>query len=190
MEVGRALRTKVRGQISTSIVMFFFLGVLICVWFQIRVGEYQVIGATVEDALAMSNLASAVIDVGVYGKTHEIKIVEEEAFPRFEEALRGNLNLDEDREYRGKLELVGKVEIAAYQIYQVSGSNVECLGFDEEGRLVSRTLGALGSIYTPDGILVESATIYSKVNFEVKGWGDGIICGTKEKSVDIVRMDE
>ena len=46
----------------------------------------------------------------------------------------------------------------------------------------------LGSVKTPDGTLVESTSIYSRISFPVKGIFGVEIEAVKQKTVDIIRM--
>ena len=74
--------------------MFFFLMVLIVAVFQFKLYTIMTAGAYVEDALAASNLASALIDIKEYGKSHVVRIEDtQEAFRVYRDALYCNLAL-------------------------------------------------------------------------------------------------
>ncbi len=160
--------------------------VLVVVLFQIKLLQYQTIGAYVEDSLTASGLAAAVIDVREYGRTHTI-LVESPAgsFEKFKEALRYNLKLDEELRSTNEEVLKGKVDILTYQIFNVCGDVVTVYHFREDGSLLSTESIALAQAYLPDGNKVETTAVYSKVGFYVAGLNGGWIYATKEKAVDI-----
>jgi hypothetical protein len=144
----------------------------------------------VEDALAASNLASAVNDLEEYGKSHEICIEDvDRAFQIFREALICNLKLDENLNTTNKNFLIGQVLIKEYRIYNVRNGQVEIWILNGLGEKISYALGKVGEITTPDHIGVESTTIYSKIGYQVEGLAGHTLSGEKEKSIDIVRYD-
>lgn len=170
--------------------MFWIFVVAIVILFGFKTTQFMVISAYVEDALAASNLASAVIDVKEYGKSHQI-IIEDptEAYGLFRTALCQNLQLDG---YLYPIEdslLTSQLQIAEYRIYNVSEENVEVYIIGSEGVIKDCYSGKKGEVFTPDGICVTSTTVYSRVLFEVKGIGEQNIQAKKEKSVDIVRYE-
>ena len=61
------LKTKTEGKVDIVVGMMLFLILLIAILFSFKVSQYMVTAAGVEDALAASNLASAVIDLEEYG---------------------------------------------------------------------------------------------------------------------------
>ena len=58
----------------TGLFFFLLLAVLLCM--QLEISLYRTAGGYLEDALAASNLASAVIDVEEYGISHRVLIVD------------------------------------------------------------------------------------------------------------------
>ena len=56
--------------------MMLFCILILTIFFGFRITQYMVTSAIAEDALAASNLASAVIDVEEYGRTHRIWIAD------------------------------------------------------------------------------------------------------------------
>ena len=158
---------------------------LVVVLFGFRTTEYVITSACVEDALAASNLASAVIDLEEYGRTHTIWVKDpQSAFLLFKEALCYNLQLDEYLNTTNREVIAGKVSVLDYIIY-----NVTIYSLDEKGLLRGMRTCKTGETMTPDGVMVESTTIYSKVSFSVKGLGEQTYEATKEKSIDIVRCE-
>ncbi len=168
--------------------MFVIVVVMIMSMFQLT--EYMVTAASVEDALAASNLASAVIDVEEYGKSHTILIRDvPKAFQMYRDALRYNLMLDEELNTTNSELLASQVDILQYIVYNVQGETVEISICDGEGQLQSMQIASKGSVFTPDNVCVESTTIYSRIGFWVKGLADKRIYAEEEKSIDIVRYD-
>lgn len=179
------------GQVDVVVSMFFFLTVLIVAMFQFKIYTVMTAGAYVEDALAASNLASALIDVREYGISHILRIGDTgEAFRVYRDALRFNLALDEEG-YSARAELLtGRVCIREYIVYNVLDGEIQIDVYDGEGNCLRQEIARPGSVRTPDGIPVEHTTIYSRVSFQVMGLMGQVIDGEKEKSVDIVRYEE
>lgn len=157
------------GQLEWVTGLFFilFLGILLCGILQLDV--FRASAAYLEDALAASNLASAVIDVEEYGISHGILIRDpEEAYAIYLSALRGNLNLDEEWECPAKGLIGGKVSVLDYTVYNVKDNRVEIYHYDENGRMTFSE-GVLGSVQAPNGKWIESTSIYSEVTYPVRG---------------------
>ncbi len=181
---------KERGQADVITGMFYVLMVLVVVLFGFRMTQYVITSAVVEDALAASNLASAVIDLKEYGKNHTVYIRDpEEAFLLYREALCHNLELDEYLNTTNVDILASKVSIEEYTVYNVAGGLVEIFVMDESGLVQEYRTGSVGQILTPDGVLVESTTVYSRISFRVKGLLEQTLPARKEKSIDIVRCE-
>ncbi len=170
--------------------MLLFLVILAAVLFGLVITRYMVTAAGVEDALAASNLASAVIDLEEYGRSHTICIPDtEKAFQTFKEALCCNLELDSFLNTSNRDFLSAPVEIKEYIIYNVRDQAVDILVLDGEGRLQTQETGIRGNVFTPDNICVETTTIYSRVGFWVEGLMGQELYAEKEKSIDITRCD-
>ncbi len=170
--------------------LFYVLMILVVILFGFRITQYMLISATVEDALAASNLASAVIDIKEFGKSHTIQIQDpENAFLLYREALCHNLHLDEYLNTTNQELLASKVTIEEYIVYNVSDALAEIYILDESGQIRRYETATVGQVFTPDGVCVETTTIYSRIAFQVKGFFDQKIAANKEKSVDIVRCE-
>lgn len=157
------------GQLEWVTGLFFilFLGILLCGILQLDV--FRASAAYLEDALAASNLASAVIDVEGYGISHEILIRDpEEAYAIYLSALRGNLNLNEEWECPAKGLIAGKVSVLEYTVYNVKDDKVEIYHYDENGGMTFY-VGVPGSVQAPNGKWIESTSIYSEVTYPVRG---------------------
>lgn len=178
-------KRKAKIEIFTGIYMVIFLLILVSVQLQMRI--FMTTSTYMEDALAASNLASAVIDVREYGMTHIVKIKSpDDAFELYREALRLNLSLDDNWESSQKNLIYGQVEILKYEIYNVEKENITIYSYGTEGECVRTIPNGLGSVYTPDGVLVESTSVYSKIRFPVKGIFGVEMDARKDKTVDIV----
>lgn len=178
------------GNVDIVSGMMFFCILILTIFFAFRMNQYMVTAAGVEDALAASNLASAVIDVEEYGKTHRIQIADgERAFQIYRDALQSNMRLDQELYSSNNEFVLGQVQIKEYIVYNVYGEEVEIQGFDGSGALTFAASGRKGDIFTPDRICVENTTIYSRIGFQVPGLAGHIISGEKEKSIDIARWN-
>lgn len=177
------------GQVDIIMGMFALFLVMVVLYAGLKISHFMVTGAYVEDALAASNLASALIDVEEYGRSRVIRIADpRRAYEIYKEALSVNLQLDEEgRSFQREL-LEGPVKVLSYIVYNVEGDQVKAYAFTEEGSLEEAVPGQVGLVFTPDGVRVETTTIYSRIRFGVKGLGQQYIQAEKEKSVDIVSL--
>lgn len=181
---------KSKGQVDIVVGMFFLVILSVLVIFGFRMVQYMVTAAYVEDALAASNLASAIIDLEEYGKSHIIKIPDpENAYALYREAVCHNLHLDEELNTTNTEVLADKVTILEYSIYNVREEDIEIYILDGNGRLQDQRTGIIGETYTADGTKVETTSVYSRVGFYVNGLLGQKIYAEKEKSVDIVRCE-
>ncbi len=177
---------KQKGQIQWTVGLFFllFLGILLC--FLLQLLRYHMTSIYLEDTLAASNLASAVVDLEEYGISHEILISEpNQAYIRYCSAVKGNLNLNEEWECTNKQLVSGAVSIVNYTVYNVQEGAVTIYSIDENGQ-ISSGKGELGGVRAPNGILIESTSIYSEISFAVKGLFGMEVKAHKGKLVDIV----
>lgn len=161
---------KEDGQIGCMVGLFFtlFLGVMLCAVLQLE--HYRAVSLYLEDALAASNLASAVVDVQEYGISHSILIDRpEEAYKTYQWAARGNLNLNAEWEGQAGSLVRGPVSIVQYIVYNVRGDEVTVYHFDGDGRMTQRQ-GTLGNVTAPNGIPVENTSVYSEIAFETEGF--------------------
>lgn len=181
---------KNSGQIEILMGMWAFFVVALVMLFCLKISHFMIAGAYVEDALAASNLASALIDIEEYGKSYDIYIKDpEEAFEVYKEALSVNLQLDAEGKTAQRALLEGPVRILSYIVYNVRDGQVEILSRSGPDGAWDAECGRAGEVFTPDGICVETTSVYSKVEFSVKGIGQQYITVQKEKSVDIKRNE-
>lgn len=184
---GYLLQSTENGQIGWSLGLWFmlFLGILLCVLLQLE--TFRASSQYMEDALAASNLAAAVIDVKEYGISHKLLISDpDEAFERYRGAIRGNLNLNDGWECGNKGLISGPVHIENFTVYNVSGNEVEVSSFGESGTAVHR-YGTLGQETAPNGMKVESTGIYSEISYQIKGVLGIEVTARKGKLVDVVK---
>lgn len=171
-------------ELVTGLFYLLFLGILLCGILQLDM--FRASAVYLEDALAASNLASAVIDVEEYGISHSILIRDpREAYAIYLSALQGNLNLNGEWECPAKGLIGGKVIVLNYTVYNVKDDRVEIYHYDENGQL-SVLEGDMGNVYAPDGKLIESTGIYSEVTYPVRGIMGVEIQARKSNLADIV----
>lgn len=182
------LRKTESGQIGWTLGLWFvlFLGILLCALLQIE--ALRVSAHYMEDALAASNLAAAVIDVEEYGISHRLHISSpEEAYERYQKALMGNLSLNDRWECGNKGLISGPVHVENFTVYNVSGSEVDARSFDGDGTATG-WYGTLGQETAPNGKTVENTGIYSEISYQVRGLFGLNITARKGKLADIKRV--
>lgn len=175
------------GQVQWMVGLFFllFLAVALCASLQLEL--YRTVSLYLEDALAASNLASAVVDLEEYGISHQILIKDPQAaYERYLWAVRENLNLDDAWNGRAGGVVQGMVRIIDYRIYNVSDGGVTIYQYDENG-VMTMLHGSLGGVVSPGGIPIESTSIYSEVAFCVKGVFGVEVEAYKGNLADIMR---
>lgn len=182
-------KTKENGQASWVLGLFLtlFLAILLCM--QLQVALYRESAMYMEDALALSNLASAVIDIEEYGITQKVLITDpEQAYERYCHALRENLGLDSNFTAQNRKLISGQVQIQNYTIYNVAAGVVEVWQRDREGR-VSVWSGNVGNVQAPNGQMIEETGVYSEITYPVEGFLGTQVMAHKGKLVDVVRND-
>lgn len=182
-------KTRERGQASWVLGLFLilFLAILLCM--QLQVALYRESAMYMEDALALSNLASAVIDIEEYGITQKVLITDpEQAYERYCHALRENLGLDNHFMAQNRRMISGQVEIQNYTIYNVTSDLVEIWQRDRDGT-VSVWSGNVGNVHAPNGQLIEETGVYSEIAYPVEGFLGTHVMAHKGKLVDVIRND-
>lgn len=175
-----------KGQVGIFAALFFILFALVVIASVLQIYTYHIIKEDTEDALAASNLASAIIDIEEYGISHNVVIANpENAFSIYKDALKVNMSLDENLNCVNNSSISGKITIVEYIIYNVRGSNVEVYCFGENSYSYT-AIGGLGTVTAPNGQVIESTSIYSKISFKVKGIFNIYTEAKKEKLVDVV----
>ena len=177
---------KQSGQISVLIPMYLMLFVLVVIAYSLQKYQYNATKIYTEDALAASNLASAVADIQEYGISHNIVIAEpDNAFELYKEAIQINMGLDTNWESANKKMISGRVDVIDYIVYNVSGNDVDvyCYGENSYHTFIA---DGLGSVRAPNGQKIENTSIYSKISFPVDGIFDIHTIAEKDKLVDVV----
>lgn len=184
------LQSTEPGQIGWAVSLWFllFLGVLLTCSLQMQV--YRSAAVRLEDTLAASNLAAAIIDLEEYGTTHRILIRNaEEAFGRYKEAVKGNLGLNDSWENSEIGWLQGPVSVERFIVYNVTEQETTIYEMNAAGKMgpgQKRT----GTVFAPNGKPVEQTGIYSELSFQTSGLFELAVRGHKGILVDIVREEE
>lgn len=185
-EKKRIGRIGEKGQVSWVLGLFWilFLAILLCM--QLQVALYRASSMYLEDALALSNLASAVIDIQEYGRTHRVLIPEpEQAYDRYCSAVKENLGLDDNYEATNHKLISGRVQIQKYIIYNVRGQKVSVWERNGSGQ-TWEWQGNLGEVKTPAGQFIEVTGVYSEITYPVEGFLGVTVAAEKSKLVDVV----
>lgn len=180
------LQQKTKGQINGITGLFFllFLGILLATGLQ--VDAYRAASFYLEDALAASNLASALIDLEEFGISHAILIDNpEQAYEKFCNALKGNLQLDENWKGNNEMLISGAVTVENFTVYNVQENVVTVYSRNATGQL-NIWQGILGTVKAPNEVLIESTSIYSEISFPVEGILGVTVQAHKGKLVDVV----
>lgn len=168
----------------SGLFLMLFLAVVLCT--NLQVESFRASALYLEDALAASNLASAVIDLQEYGISHVVTIADPlAAYQLYCDAVRGNLGLNDQWEGSNQALIAGRVTVESYIVYNVGQDCVTVHIVDPAGGIYSWQ-GALGAVTAPSGQVVENTGVYSEISFPVKGIFGMEVIAHKGKLVDIV----
>lgn len=171
-------------QWTTGILYLFFLMVLLCALLQTEV--YRTASVYMEDALAASNLASAVIDIEEYGMSHTVKINSPvEAFERYKSAVKENLQLNDSWECANTTLISGPVSIETFIVYNVDREGITICTVAENGA-VNMSNKVTGTVKAPNDMVITHTSIYSEIAFDIDGVFGTVVRAHKGKLVDIV----
>jgi hypothetical protein len=177
--------SKSEGQAEWVMGLFamLFAAVIMCAGIQTEI--YRSASLCMEDALAASNLAAALIDVEEYGVSNKI-IIDEPAlkYEIYKSALKENLGLNDEWESQNKNLISGKVSIKRFIIYNVTDEGVVIIEPHDDGS-ISETSAEAGKVTAPNGVDVEATGIYSEISFPVNGFWGINIQAVKGKLVDV-----
>ena len=172
-ELGSKNQIRESGSITlvTGLFVVLFIAILLCI--QLQFWVFQLQNMYLEDALAASGLASAIIDIEEYGISKKVIINDyEQAYATFCDAVKDNLNLDENFYCRNSFLIDGQVKVEKYIVYNIEE------GSDE-------------NIVAPNGKRVTNTGIYSEISFPVRGPFGFRTTAHKGKLVDVVaRVNE
>lgn len=181
---------RMPGQLGfiSGLFLVLFLAIVLCA--NLQVESFQASSLYLEDALAASNLASAVIDLEEYGISHAVKIADPlSAYRLYCDAVKGNLGLNDHWEGSNQALISGPVTVENYIVYNVQGDRVTVHSVDNTGQVYSRQ-GQRGAVTAPNGRVVEYTGVYSEISFQVKGCFGMEIRAHKGKLVDVVGAAE
>ncbi len=182
---------KKEGNILYPTVGFFII--LMCTILVLYGSKKEEISSTkrmIDDGQLASNLSAATINLEEYGATSTIVNTDfNNSYNEFLRALKNNLRLDNSFNplNTNSNGINGKVNIESFIIYNVIGNDIEVNKCDSVGNITKDIItSGLGSSKTPNGVLIESTTVYSKISFPLKGYlnSDSIIVNN-ESVVDI-----
>lgn len=177
---------KRAGYVKNFIPLAFLAVVMLLMVYDLQKRQIHAINRTVEDALAESNLASAIIDIREYGISHHLVIKDtDRAYEIYKDALRYNMGLNSEWEHPGEGMISGKVEVMDYIVYSVSGNDVDVTSYGDNPYTTSYSNG-LGSVTAPNGQLIESTSVYSRITFPVEAYRGITATAVKDKLVDVV----
>lgn len=177
------------GQITLFVGLFFVLFLAVLLFSYLQMEMIRSSSGYLEDALAASGLASALIDVQEYGRSHVLRIKDGTvSYQRYCDALKANLGLDESWECDNKRLISGRVTIVNYTIYNVTGEWVEYCRLD--GGRQEWGSGNKGQVFAPNGQLVERTGVYGEISYPVTGLMGLEVMAHKGKLVDLVGNEE
>ena len=186
----RNIKEKNSGQIGWVTGLFLILFMTVFLYAVLQMERYRAASLYLEDALAASNLASAVVDIEEYGISNQIVIKDlNAAYQRYQRAVRENLNLNEAWEGAEGGVVQGRVRIVNYTVYNVCGDEVVIGSFDETG-VKNGSVGILGEVTAPNGVKVESTSVYSEIAFFIGGFPGVNVEARKGNLVDVIRETE
>ena len=152
-----------QGQITLLSGLFLSLFVAVLLTSHLQMEMVRSSARYVEDALAASGLACALVDLREYGTSHVLKIADEErSYEQFQSSLRTNLGLDDNWECGNKRLISGKVTLESFVLYNVANGQVECCKMT--GGRMERSVGSLGEVRAPNGQIVEHTGVYGEIS--------------------------
>lgn len=182
----KRLHRKRRGEIATFTLVYLILFMLVIVAFALQIRQYLALSSDTEDALAASNLATAVVDIREYGISHNLIIADtDHAYQIYQDAIRVNLGLTNAwMDSTGRIS--GPVAIEQYVVYNVRGQDVEVHSYGPGVTYASVVTGGKGNLTAPNGKKIESTSIYSRISYRVAGYFGTDVPAVKDNLADIV----
>ena len=175
------------GQAEYVLGMYALIFVMVLAMALLQIMQYMADSDIAEDALAASCLAALDVDPYRYGLDHSLVINDPmHARKIFEDALRKNMNLDEEYEpCSGAYKYIaGKVTIEDFRIYLVSGTGVKEIQVTSAGQI--ETDGTYGEMRTPQGSVVRSAGVYARISFDTEGFPRLHVAACKEAYAEML----
>ena len=183
--IRRWIIKKSKGELATFTMVYVLLFFTATVAFALQIRQYISLKTYTEDALAASNLASAVIDIQEYGVNHNLIIKDPaHAYSIYQDALKVNMGLNDHWEDPAGM-ISSPVQVEQYIVYNVRGTEVEVASFGEN--LNYSATETLGSATSPNGRVIESTSVYSRISYQVAGYFGVMVPAVKDKLVDVVK---
>lgn len=155
--------------------------------FSLKSKEINLLNNSISDGLVASNLAAATVDLKEYGTTNKIKNNDfNKSLKEFQRSLKENLKLDNSFKPLKSTMINGIVDIETFAIYNVDGSDIYMTKRQKNGSILNEIYpNAVGNMRTPNGVLINETTVYSKIGMEVKTFINQSQYVYKENAVDI-----
>lgn len=182
---------KKKGTIESFISSMIIISISLIILMNLRLRIIKTTKSLVEDGLVASNLAAATIDLKEYGTSNNIVNNDfNKSFNDYCIALKDNLRLNNEFIPTSNLLINSKIDIVNFTIYNVIGNNIYMTKREANGSIVKTTYtDKVGSMKAPNGAIIKSTMVYSKIGFEIKGYLDNKHYVYKENSVDITDKD-
>lgn len=182
---------KKKGSIEMFISSIAFIIVALVVIMVMRLKVVKLTKSYIEDGLVASNLAAATVDLKEYGTTNSIINNDfQKSFDDYCTALKENLNLDYNFNPKTNTLINSKVDIINFTIYNVVGNDIEMIKRELNGSITKQSYpNKVGIMKAPNGTVINTTTVYSKIGFEIKGYMNDKYYVYKENSVDITDKD-
>jgi len=164
--------------------LFAMTFIMAAMVFVIQLCAFRANSDAIEDALAASGLAAALVDVERYGIDHTLLISDpDNSYQKYVEALNVNLAA-EGSSFRRKRAIEGPVKIEQFRIYNVEGDKVSEIYMDDSGRWKKKE-GKLGIMEAPNGQVIQNTGIYGEIAFDLRGIMGLVFSTKKSKLVDV-----
>lgn len=174
-----------KGQIVLLAGLFFSVFLAVLLMAQLQLEEIRASNTYMEDALAASGLACALVDIREYGRSHRLVIPDPiAAYGRYCVALQANLGLDETWECGNRHLIRGKVTVVDYCVFNVRGDLVTTHRL--QNGIWTTQEGRLGTVSAPNGQVIERTGVYGEISYPYQGVFGNIIQARHGKLVDIV----
>ena len=159
---------KKKGSSAIGYVMIFTMAIIMVIvtMYMMSAAKLMTTQYDIDDALADSVLASLVADDVYYFKTRELTgspVVRfrdvNDSYKTYKECMNAALG--------GSSDFYKNLRYEAFLSYEVEGDTVKVTSFNSSGGK-SVTSGSLGSVRTPNGIVVTKTGCYGKVIFDLE----------------------
>ncbi len=176
------------GQVEWVMGMFGLLFLMVLGCFELQLCQYYSTAGYLEDALAASGLAAAVIDVESYGIDHSLVIPDAmAAYGLYQKSLGENLELTGSGQCINSSVMSGPVTIEEFWVYNVRGDQVYAQRVDRGTE--ESSMGKLGEVKAPNGKVVRSTGVYGEISFPVEGFLGVYMEARKGKLVEVAAKE-